>query len=262
MNEENGQIPEKLPEEKSGETHPPVPAVDTAESNKDAAESADLRAELATLEHLSRWARFKKWLFPITAPEAGMFLLTLVIAGSTTCYTIYAKRQWKVINDQLSVMQQGERPWVSITQTCLMTDLLSEDCVPLPASPITPLWGRARFMNLGRTPAFHVTYITHFTPSNIAPDKFSDVECDESTRTSTDAVEKHPLFPQESPNAGDDTRAIPSHPPELILYAAGCVFYQEGNTTTWHWTKFCTYYEPHGRDFWRSCTRKDSNDAN
>jgi len=59
------------------------------------------------LEHISRWARFKEWASKITVAEAGMLLLTLAIAGSSIAYTKYAKRQWKVMGNQLREMQKS-----------------------------------------------------------------------------------------------------------------------------------------------------------
>jgi hypothetical protein len=188
------------------------------------------------------------------------FIAAAVYAGITAL-------QWRT-------MEYQQRPWLTITDSRLLTDAHSEDYIALPTSATTPvhLLGRAIFMNLGSTPAFHVTYITHFTPSSIDPENMSEGECDQSKRTSKDAIEKYPLFPKGSPQTGNDTRpvdlmppqltAINTNSPSLYLYEVGCVFYQEWKSSTWHSTKFCLYYTPHGSDLWRFCTRKDSNDAN
>lgn len=106
MNEENGQIPEKATEEKGGDTHPPVSVVNTAESCQEGPKGTEHGDNAAGLQRVSRWRTFWRWLFPMTAHEAGILLLTIVIATSTTCYTIYAKRQWKVMRDQLSQTKQ------------------------------------------------------------------------------------------------------------------------------------------------------------
>ena len=130
MNENDGKPEEERCEEEGGNTHPPVPVIDTAKSAKEAAKSADQTEEATALQTISRWDRFREWFLKITVAEAGMLLLTLVIAGSGIYYTKYAKRQWRVMRDQLpelhtsaeaakssadtaaSQLELAERPWV------------------------------------------------------------------------------------------------------------------------------------------------------
>jgi hypothetical protein len=65
--------------------------------------------------------RALRWLSTITAAEAATFLLTVVIAASTTCYTIYAKRQWSTMRDSnkinRSTMKISQRAFVFIPYT-------------------------------------------------------------------------------------------------------------------------------------------------
>ncbi len=101
MNEKDGQIQENDAEEKGGNTHPPVSDVNPEESRKNGPKGTEQGEPSKPLQQVSKWSRFKEWLFRITVAELGMFILTLVIAGSSIYYTKYAKRQWKVMRDQL-----------------------------------------------------------------------------------------------------------------------------------------------------------------
>jgi hypothetical protein len=101
MNEENGQAKEKCPEEKGDNTHPPVSAVNTVESNKEDPKGTENGRSAARLQQVSKLSGFKKWLFKITAAEVGMLLLTGAIVYATFQYTKYARRQWTVMRDQL-----------------------------------------------------------------------------------------------------------------------------------------------------------------
>jgi hypothetical protein len=109
MNEEDGEIHEKRSEEKGGDTHPPIPVVDTSESEEEGPKGTEQGKEAATLNHISRLDRVKKWLSQITVAEAGMLLLTVAIAWSSIVYTKYAKRQWNVMGGQLTEMQGANR---------------------------------------------------------------------------------------------------------------------------------------------------------
>src|SRR5580693_8872226 len=64
-------------------------------------EGAKHGKETEALSQIPRLARLKQWASKITIAEFGMLVLTVVIAISTTCYTKYAKRQWRVMRDQL-----------------------------------------------------------------------------------------------------------------------------------------------------------------
>jgi hypothetical protein len=100
MNERDRQGEEKGREEESGDTHPPVPVINTAEFNQGGPKGTEHGKNAATLNHVTRTARFKRWASEITIAEVGMFFLTVVIAVSTTCYTIYANKQWPDIHTQ------------------------------------------------------------------------------------------------------------------------------------------------------------------
>ena len=72
-------------------------------------QSGEQGSECTILNRVSRWDGLKEWFFKITVAEAGMLLLTLVIAASSIIYTMYAKRQWKAMNGQLSEMREQTR---------------------------------------------------------------------------------------------------------------------------------------------------------
>jgi hypothetical protein len=135
MNEENGKIEENPPEEKGGDTHPPVSDVRSEESYNGGPKGTEQSDNPASLQQISRWSRFKKWFLKITVAEAGMLVLTLAIAASSVVYTKYAKRQWKVMRGQLpelhtsaeaakdaakaetKQLEMSERPWVDAIVT-------------------------------------------------------------------------------------------------------------------------------------------------
>jgi flagellar hook-basal body complex protein FliE len=107
MNQEDREPQEQDADSKSKSAPPPVLAADTRESEKHARGSTGQCQKSAPLYQIARWDRFKEWASKITIAEAGMLLLTLVIAGSSIIYTIYAHRQWKVMSGQLSETQRA-----------------------------------------------------------------------------------------------------------------------------------------------------------
>jgi hypothetical protein len=74
------------------------------ESNKIISEHNGQNNRTNNHPNLSKWARFRNWIRDWRASDAAMVLLTLIIAISTTVYTIYARRQWKAMENQLKVM--------------------------------------------------------------------------------------------------------------------------------------------------------------
>lgn len=122
--------------------HLNVPVAHSAQSAANGPEGTEHGNNPATLHHPSRWARFKNWFLKITVAEAGMLLLTLAIAISSVVYTKYAKRQWKVMREQLPELQKAadaaksaantaasqleltERPWVSIKDAHVVSPLV------------------------------------------------------------------------------------------------------------------------------------------
>lgn len=99
MNEENGRIQENTAEEKGGDTHPPVPVMQTAESGEERPKGTEQSNGPASLHEVSRMNRLKEWASKITIAEAGMLLLTIAIAWSSIVYTKYAKRQWRAMGE-------------------------------------------------------------------------------------------------------------------------------------------------------------------
>jgi len=109
MNKKNRQKQKHGGKDKTSNAHLPIPIINSTTSNENGPKGTEQGEDSTHLQETTRWRRFKKWLFKITIAELGMFLLTLVITGSSIYYTKYAKRQWKVMRDQLEI---SERPWV------------------------------------------------------------------------------------------------------------------------------------------------------
>ena len=107
MNEENGKPQERRAEDKPGDAHLPIPIIHPTESGENGPKGAEQGYGPKPLYRVSRRRRFMRWLCEVTVAELGMFLLTLVIAGSSIYYTKYAKRQWRVMRDQLGQMQDS-----------------------------------------------------------------------------------------------------------------------------------------------------------
>lgn len=173
MDGENREIQEKAPEEKGGDTHPPVPVVNAEAPNKSRSEGANQRKESATLDHISRWSRFKEWLFHVTAAEAGMFLLTLVIAASSIAYTMYAKRQWRVMRESNAINRENvesvQRALVFFTgQTPIVKRLIGKK--------VTSLTMVIPWENTGVTPAMDGKSVVNwktFPSPNGLPNNFT-----------------------------------------------------------------------------------------
>ncbi len=99
MKKKNRHAQKQRSEDKPSSGQLPILAIDTEESNK-CASNRTVHSENATgLHDISSWGRFKEWFSKITIAEAGMLLLTLAIAVSSGIYTLYAKRQWKVMTE-------------------------------------------------------------------------------------------------------------------------------------------------------------------
>jgi len=116
MNQEAREPQEQDADSKSKSGTAPILAVNARESEKRAPESTGECEKSTSLHQVANWDRFKKWASKITVAEAGMLLLTFVIAGSSIVYTVYAQRQWKAMSGQLTQMQAGERPYIGISE--------------------------------------------------------------------------------------------------------------------------------------------------
>jgi hypothetical protein len=183
MNEENGQPQEKRAKEKSDDACPPVSIIHTAESDEEGPQGTEQSKETTTLNHTSRWNRTKKWLSQITVAEAGMLLLTVAIAGSSIVYTKYAKRQWRVMRDQLpelhtsaqaakdaadtsrDALVRSSRPWIGVVGIPVVLDLR-----PSPDNKLALVASMSMTVkNYGPSPALYV---------NVFPDTFIPVAMD------------------------------------------------------------------------------------
>jgi len=107
MNKKHRQRDKQRAEEKSDDSHLPIPVVRAAESNERGHKSTEQGENAATLHQVSRWSRVRKWASTATVAEVGMFLLTLVIAASSIYYTKYAKRQWKVMRESNEISRKA-----------------------------------------------------------------------------------------------------------------------------------------------------------
>jgi hypothetical protein len=95
---------------KASDRAAPILATNTRESEKSAPESTSQPKEPKNLHQVTRWNRLKQWAAKVTIAEAGMVLLTLVIAVSGVLYTKFARRQWKVMSGTLNEMRDEQRP--------------------------------------------------------------------------------------------------------------------------------------------------------
>jgi hypothetical protein len=109
MNQETGEPQQQDADSKSEKGHAPIAVAHAAKSEKDAPKSADDCKDGRDLLQVTRWDRFKKWFSAVTIVEVGMLIFTAVIAVSTFYYTKYARRQWKVMSEQLTEMQKANR---------------------------------------------------------------------------------------------------------------------------------------------------------
>jgi hypothetical protein len=92
---------------KASQCHSNIGIAPTAEAKEGGPKRAEQGENAAALHQISRWQRFMKWLFTATVAEVGMFLLTLVIAGSGIYYTKYAKRQWKAMHESNEINREN-----------------------------------------------------------------------------------------------------------------------------------------------------------
>jgi hypothetical protein len=78
-------------------------------NDKPAKETGNKQGNTEALKEqpMSRWLRFKKWLFTVTVAELVTVLLTASIAGTTIYYTIYSKKQWQISRDALQISQRA-----------------------------------------------------------------------------------------------------------------------------------------------------------
>jgi hypothetical protein len=147
MDEKNGKIEKEAAEEKGDNTHPPIPVVDTAESGEEGPKGTEHGENATALQQVSRLRKFWKWLSKATAAEAGMFLLTLVIAVSTTCYTKYASKQLETSAEAFRIT---ERPVMVLGRKDGMVAEFKESKNPDTSGIIL------YFQNSGHLPAINV----------------------------------------------------------------------------------------------------------
>ena len=119
MNEEGRKPDEKQSDAETADSSQLISrAPSIAGDQKNGTKSANQRTDSASLKNISllmipeleictRRSAFKKWFCRITVAEMGMFLLTATIATAGIYYTIYAKRQWRVMSGQLIEMQKS-----------------------------------------------------------------------------------------------------------------------------------------------------------
>lgn len=99
--------------------------------------------------------------------------LTVVFAGiaalSTTFYAVFSAGQWWVMGSQLKVMQDEQRPWLSIK------GLPVHDKLPGPQGPgvtrQSTLTLRADIQNTGHTPAIR-SHLVEQMNAKVCPDEF------------------------------------------------------------------------------------------
>lgn len=133
------------------DTTPPIHTADTRESEQGASKATHQREESTYQQQITRWNRFTKWTAQITVAEAGMVLLTLVIAGSSVLYTIFARRQWTVMDGQLTEMHDEQRAWIKDESPILLSPLIVDNN----ALAVTLEY---RLNNVGHRPAYNADF--------------------------------------------------------------------------------------------------------
>ncbi len=257
MNEENRQPARQATDEKS--TDPHLPVVRPAESNEGGPKGTEHAKDSQAHHYVSRWARFQESFLRITIAEAGMLLLTLSIAISSVIYTRYAKRQWKVMNDQLPSLQDSakaaksaadtavkqlemsERPWVRFDVRIIGGLKLQADGAILPL--------RFALKNIGHSPAINIFPYTSSFPTygRIDPVKKQKEFCDMIKLLGQKGFEHviPPLFPEDVPfvqnvtvtiNQSDIEKAAPYD--MFVPTIVGCVDYHSSFSSEHYQTPF------------------------
>ena len=92
---------------------------------------------------------------------------TLVIAGATIKYTLYAHRQWDTMRGQLDEMVNQSRPWIKITTVELRPGIAPIKTLmfhwPLTGAEVPPiLQVKVSLLNVGHSPAQNVEAVPEF----------------------------------------------------------------------------------------------------
>jgi len=257
-------------ERKTGKGGPNVAIVPTAESEKNRLKGAEGGGNPTDLHKVSRWPRFKRWLFTATSAEVGMFLLTLVIAGSSIYYTKYAKRQWKVMRDQLPELQKSataadlnarlaqleERAWFGTSETSL---IVSRKLKPGEMPPLEGdfLEAKVEFLNTGKTPALNVRIATNgfVSPITFGPNgeqyiglgfpqfRESDYQFGGNVPPNGAIFRKVRIWPQKVTKGNIIQLQKPTH---RAFVAGRGTYCDVSNPEVTHWFTFCLFYFPVG----------------
>jgi hypothetical protein len=92
-------------QEIEGNVLPPSGKSQITKSKSQGHDTENRENKTKELKKASRRARLKKWFIDISLADVLMILFTGMIAYATFTYTGYAKRQWRVMRDQLKEMR-------------------------------------------------------------------------------------------------------------------------------------------------------------
>src|SRR5580704_22990 len=187
MNKKHRKAKQQNAARKANAGHPNIAVAATTEAKENGSKGTEQGEKAADLHPISRWRRFTNWLCTATVAEVGMFLLTLVIAGSGIYYTTYAKRQWRAmiatVNTTRQVSEREERAWLKITK------------IGSPkVAPNKPLQWELQIQNIGKTPArkIHAEFMIEIVPDGSYP----DLDYGHRGRTVSE-LDKGILYPQD-----------------------------------------------------------------
>lgn len=105
MSEINRTGDEKSGDQEIGKSDDPTTRAQAINSESQDSYTANHQNKSQNPKKISHLADFKEWITRITVAEVFTIIVTAVIAWATITYTGYAKRQWRVMRDQLKEMR-------------------------------------------------------------------------------------------------------------------------------------------------------------